>query len=206
MGVSPYYLELLVKGLAVLGGAALGWLVIALLTRFLGRWLSARKGPRPLERLVRLLGAVVGGWLVWFLVTGSGGGGLFGGGGSFFGGRGVGEGSGKETAPPSTPRTKRSPAETAPIRRAETLRVVMLGGQRVNDERFYRPEGGEPRTLAELKKVVKDRQKEGGVKALEIVIYEDSVARDHPAVKELEQWARQNDLAVSLALLPGNAP
>ena len=93
---------------------------------------------------------------------------------------------------------------------SDALRVVMLGGDRVASQHFYLLEGDkEPRTLRDLQKAIQARQDEKdrpSLKSIEIVIYEDSVAQDHPAVRDLEKWARQNDLGVTLSKPRGTLP
>jgi hypothetical protein len=210
LALPTHYLELLIKILAVVGGATVGGLAIGLLVSVLSRFLFSTKMPRPAVMLVRLLGGVACGLAVWLILSTPGGSGLFGGGSSLFGGPGVGtgQGTGKETTTGPTGKGKTTSRDQFPTaREGETLRVVMLGGNRVKEERFYRLEGeGEPLTLAALKKAVKERQRNAAVKGIDIVIYEDSVAKDHPAVRDLENWSRENDLTVSRTSLPGSAP
>jgi hypothetical protein len=85
----------------------------------------------------------------------------------------------------------------------------MLGGSRVQQDRFYViDEQLPPRTLAEIRQLLLARrnQENDPIKAIEIIIYEDSVAKDHPAVRELEQWASQNGLQVTISFPPGVRP
>ena len=195
----PAFFEGVVKLLAVVGGAALGALVVGLVLRFCGWWLGANKGPRRLAWLLRGLGGVAGGWLVWLMLTAPGGSGLFGGGGSLFGGRGTGPDTGREAASaPTQPAEKPSSARAATTPGA-TVSVTMLGGQRVVGGRFYLLEGAkEPLTLDELKRAVKERRQQNPeLWVIEIKIYQDSVSGNHPAVKDLEQWAMDNGLTVS---------
>ena len=60
--------------------------------------------------------------------------------------------------------------------------------------------------LAEIKQMLLARKNQeiDPIKAIEIVIYEDSVSKDHPAVRDLEQWAHLNGLQVSILFPPGN--
>ncbi len=196
-----HFLETLVKLLAVVGGAALGALVVGLVLRFCGWWLGGGKAPRRLVWLLRALGGVAGGWLVWLMVMGPGGFGLLGGGGSLFGGRGTGQESGRQLPAPPTHSTE--PATTAPAPAvpagAATVSVTMLGGKRVVGGRFYLLEGTpEPLTLDELKQAIKERRRQNpAIRVIEIKIYQDSVSSNHPAVKDLEQWAMDNGLTVS---------
>jgi hypothetical protein len=87
-----------------------------------------------------------------------------------------------------------------------TLRITLLGGPRVLDQRYYLLETPkEPRTFAELKSIIKARQ-QAGLRGIDLLIFENSVARNHSAVKELERWAAQNDLTVSFPPTRGEIP
>jgi hypothetical protein len=157
--------------------------------------------------VVELLGGVALGWAVFLWVSGSGGwgpgqGGLLG----LGGGAGTGE-KAKATVKgmEETPAKKEAPAQPAALPTKPglgTLRIDMLGGARVKDERFYLLEGRPgPVTFDELRQAILDRQEAKGqalLQGIEIVIYENSVAQDHPAVRNLEKWAREHDLAVTL--------
>jgi hypothetical protein len=197
----------LLKLLAVIGGATVGGLLSGWLFRLVVRLAFRRTVPRPALLLIQFLGAVTLGLFVWYWVVGSGGWGP--GGGVFLGHGGgtpgtVGEAKGKAEAPkPKAPADEAAKAKAAApgvTAGPEVLRIEMLGGQRVKEGRFYLPEGQQaPQTLAELRQAVAARQKQGpALKGIEIIIYEDSVARDHPAVRDLEKWARENDLAVTV--------
>src|SRR5262249_19784083 len=103
---------------------------------------------------------------------------------------------------------KSGSAERSPAAESETLRVEMLGGARVEQQRFYLLQGEErPRTLEGLQEVLAERRKQKPpLRSLEIVIYENSVAAEHPAVKDLEKWAREHDLAVTLTFPKRDLP
>jgi hypothetical protein len=191
-------LPLLVRLLAVAGGAAMGWLAIGFLVSLFRRFLGVSPVPRPPLLVARSLGAVAAGWVIWLWVFGHGGLGIGGPGGSGIGGApGSGKGTGQEQPRPTQPGS---------VDRAHTLTVVMLGGHRVQDDRFYKILGeNEPRTLSDLKEILKKRQA-SDLRKIEIVIYEDSVAKNHPAVTGLQDWAEQHNLQVSKASLKGEAP
>jgi hypothetical protein len=193
----------LLKLLAVIGGATVGGLVSGWLFRLVVRLAFRRQVPRPALLLIQFLGAVTLGLAVWYWVVGSGGWGP--GGGGLLGRGGtpgtVGEAKGTGEAPKQKPADETAKAKgVAPKAGPEVLRIEMLGGQRVKDHRFYLAEGQPaPQTLAELRQAVAERQKQASpLKGIEIIIYEDSVARDHPAVRDLEKWARENELAVTV--------
>jgi hypothetical protein len=192
------FFEGVVKLLAVVGGAALGAVVVGLLLRFGGWWLGTSTGPRRFTWLLRALGGVAGGWLVWLALTAPGGSGLFGGGGSLFGGRGTGPDTGREAASAPTQPAEKPSSARAPSIGGTGLLVTMLGGKRVVGGRFYLLQGAtEPLTLDELKQAVKERrQGNPELRVIQIKIYQDSVASNHPAVKDLEQWATDNGFTV----------
>ena len=82
----------------------------------------------------------------------------------------------------------------------------MLGGDRVREGRFYRVEGEQQaRTLAELRDTIEALRQpdQAPLKGIELVIFPDSVAQDHPAVQEIEKWAKRNGLEVALTFPKG---
>ena len=81
--------------------------------------------------------------------------------------------------------------------------------KRVQQDRFYvvMDEQLPPQTLAELEQVLlvkKDKDRVDPIQGIEIVIYQDSVDKDHPAVRELQKWAQMNGLRVTISFPPGN--
>jgi hypothetical protein len=80
------------------------------------------------------------------------------------------------------------------------VRVDMLGGSQVQAHRFYLLEGEtQPNTLAELGARILEQRSQAPLQGIEIVIRPSSVAQEHPAVHELEKWARQHELTVNLS-------
>jgi hypothetical protein len=204
------------KILGVLGGAAVGGLVSSWLFRLAVRLAFRRKVPRPAVLLVQALGALALGLAVWLWVYGTagwgpGGGGLFGlGTGPGTAGDTKGKGETPKDVPPSEEAAKgKAAAKPAPPKtEAATWRIQMLGGPRVQEQRFYVLEGQiAPQTLAELRQRITERQKQSPpLQGIEIVIYENSVAPNHRAVRDLEKWARENDLTVTVTLAKGDLP
>jgi hypothetical protein len=90
------------------------------------------------------------------------------------------------------------------------LQIEILGGARVHEERFYLLQGDkQPRTLAEVRKAIQARRQEQDkppLKGIIILLYPSSVAQDHPAVKNLEKWAKENRLSVTFPPPGGAAP
>jgi hypothetical protein len=209
---------LVLKGLAVVGGAAVGGLGSGLLFRLLVRFVIHRPASPTALRLIRTLGAVALGLAVWLWVSSSGG--LGPGGGGWFG-----TGAGTRQAPlaksepaPSADTTPTPDTAPLPLRPPDsqsrsahdTLRIEILGGARVQQGRFYLLEGNkEPLTLDEVRKAIQTRQQEKDkppLKGIVILIYGSSVARDHPAVRNLAKWAEQNHLSVTFPPTNGAAP
>jgi hypothetical protein len=202
LAVLPWIVEVVVKLLAVVGGAAVGGGFVGFVARRMARLVARRDVPsRPMTAL-RGLGGIAGGWAIWLMVFSPGGSGLFGGGGSLFGERGSAASGGPEPAALDTTGNIVPPTEGG-----TTVRVTVLGGPRVVDSRFYLVEAdSKAHTLVELKKIIKDRQGKSRVRTIELLIYEDSVARSHAAVGDLERWAGQNDLTVSMPPTRGVIP
>jgi hypothetical protein len=189
---------LLVRLLAVAGGAAFGWMAISVLVGVIRRFLGVRSVPGAPLLVARVLGAVAAGWVVWLLVFGFGGSGIGGPGGPSVGGA---TGSGKASSQDQIRQTQRLGPD-----QVNSLTVVMLGGHRVKEDRYYQIWGEtEARSFTDLKELVRKRQM-SGLQAITIVIYADSVARNHTAVTSLHDWAREHDLKVSLSFPEGNAP
>jgi hypothetical protein len=186
---------MLLKLLAVLGGAALGAVLARFLLFLLVRIFTRRRLPQPLRALVAALGAIGGGLLVWLLMFSQTGG--FGGGGGGwwpFGGPGTGTGNG----PPGL--VQPGPIDTSPRPIDRPVRVHMLGGSRVQEGRFYVLEGQPPLTLPELRQALLNRTPRPS--EVQIVIYQDSVDQANPAVTELVQWLKENRIRANL-LYPG---
>ena len=202
--------ELVVKVLAVAGGVLVGGIGSGLLLQLLVRLTTAARVPKRVLQVVRVLGAIVGGWIVALFVFGSGTGtGMGWGGGTGTGKEGPGRGTGVETSAREEP----GPRDTAPDRgtaRAapeRTLRVDVLIDRRDNTTAF-RPEGQrELLSLDDLEKSIRTRrEQEPALQRLELVIYLNSPDRDSGPVKELLAWARRAGLETSIATPAENAP
>jgi hypothetical protein len=205
----------ILKWLAVIGGAAVGGWGGGLLFRLLVRLSVHRSVPSKVVMPVRILGAVALGLAVWIWAFSSGGTGP--GAGGWFGSGTGGQLSetNKESGPRSEPAVE--PKADVPERASpqshpgqDTLRIEILGGARVQQERFYLLEGeNQPRTLPEVRKFIQARQQEKDkrpLKGIVILVYGSSVARDHPAVKNLVKWAEEHHLSVTYPPTNGAAP
>ncbi len=192
-------MELIIRLLAVVGGAAIGAVAIGFVVRLFGRFLGAKTVPRrPLLMLRGLAGAVTG-YVAWLVVFGTGGGGIGGPGGFDRGG-------GDGPTQTDTPSTARVASATLTPERNPSISVAMLGGKRVANERYYLVLGEmNPRNMAELKEYLRQQQKQG-TGEIDILIYENSVAEDHAAVALLREWARQSGMKVKVSLSSGEVP
>jgi hypothetical protein len=187
---------------AVVAGALFGFLGSGFVVRKSTKALIRKEAPHVIVFPFRVVGGAIGGWLVMFAL----GGGL---------GFGTGEGAGNGPAAGVQPsaslsnenRAANLPAKPqVPAPAPLTLRIRLLGGPRVQGERFYQlDDAPEPMTLEELEKSI-DKRKEHGLKGIEILIYQNSVARNHPAVHNLEDWAGQQGLSVTIPPTTGNLP
>jgi hypothetical protein len=210
LAVWPFIVEALVKLLAVAGGAAIGAGAIGMVARRLTRTVTRRDVPRRPMQALRLLGGVASGWGVWLMVFSPGGSGLFGGGGSLFGEQGSAQTGTRpgavavDTATKIDPASKTEPPVSAP---RGPIRVTLLGGPRVVGERFYVLEGDpQPHTLVEIQKILSQHEQESGDHVLELMIYQNSVARNHAAVGALTRWAEAHGFAVRMPTTNGEIP
>ena len=195
LALSPTGLGGVEKVLAVAGGAALGALLLGFLTQLLCRALTTRKVPRGLLFVIRLLGAVVCGWLVALWVFGGGGGGLGGPGGS-----GLGAGAGKGTQQAANDAEKNRGAGRKSDDSSAALRVEVLGdaalkrvaaGKPMDPNRCYRVEGREGLlTLPEVEQFIEQRRTSAGLRRLDVILYNDSPDPNVPYVSRLVEWAR----------------
>jgi hypothetical protein len=202
----PDWLQLIVKPLSVIAGAALGWLGVGVLIRRVGKWVIFREVPRAFARPFQLLGALAAGLWAWAILLSPGGPGPFWGSGwSVVGGPGHQGAPERVAEAPAHPRADTH--RTALPRRETPLRITVLGGPRVVEGRFYLLEGDQqPKTLAELQKLIRAKQLDGGLREIDLLIYENSVARNHPAVRDLESWAERNSLTVTKPPTRGEIP
>ena len=187
---------LVVRVLAVVGGAVLFGLLMGFLARFLTRMLTTRQMPLWAVRFVRFAGAVVGGWLVALLVFGGGGSGLGGGGGFGLGGNGKGteekdRQEHKTTEPAvtkdATPRNGGTTVVKVTVLAEEALKDL-TGTSKPNLDRRYRIEGESTKTLLtldEIKDELQNRRKANPDLKVDVILYLDSVSKDSQEVGRL---------------------
>jgi hypothetical protein len=203
------------KLLAIAGGAVLGGAGAGAAVKRVSKMTIRKEAPRAMVLPSRVGGGVAAGLGVWLWAFGAGGsglgvgsGGLGGGGGRFLGYDPAPEEPAKEHTG-QTERKQDGPPGASGVTARRSARIEMLGGSRVQRERFYVIDEQPPaHTIDEVRQILLARrnQENDPIKAIEIVIYEDSVAKDHPAVRELEQWANQNGLPVTLSFPQGVRP
>ncbi|MDW8266296.1 MAG: hypothetical protein RMJ52_13310 [Gemmataceae bacterium] len=181
---------LILKVLAVVGGAAVGgWLAAIVAQTATGP--LVRQLPRWLDRCVRLTGAGLLGGLVYLWVFGSGSGGIGGSGSGYWPFGAGGQAGGTAVTPPTQPASP--PSSPSP----EPLRITMRGGREAEaDQRFYHVSERGALTISELTAELQRRSPPPVY--VEIIIEQRSVDRDSPAVAALRQALRERHLEVRL--------
>jgi hypothetical protein len=204
-----------IKILAVAGGALLGGLGCGFGGQALARLLYAGKLPPPVVQILRVAGGIVAALAVAVLVfSGTGGQGVPGPGGP--GGPGGGGPDTGVTTSPTTPTTtpatnQGSPGGTTdPKKPGEVLQVevLLLSGGGGTADPIYRIKGEEKRyTIKELGDEI-DRRKKANkdLEKLEILLYLNSPDENKQQVKELDRLARLKGLTPSTTKVRGNAP
>jgi hypothetical protein len=193
--------QAVVNVLAVGGAFLLGQVLVGV-----GMWCFAPNSPPGLKRGCRLLGGAGLAVLVAIIVFGHGQGWtLFGGGGTGDSkGNGPteqkGEGTGTTTAPtaPATPSAP-TPATAPEPATGPKVRVTVLGGADVKDERFYQLDADPAaKTFAELTAALAAKKAAGHTVRAEVVFSAaNTLPRDHPAVTRLTAWALANGVTVT---------
>src|SRR5262249_11512546 len=138
-------LQIFLRVIAVAGGALVGAFLSGFLFSLVARLLFKQRPPRPVKRFVQVLGAIALGLALWKIPLGLGGDGE--GWGSGFGLSGNQTGKGPSESASQSERRQEGNQQSASVESSaarsegETLRIEMLGGQRVQNERFYLLEG-----------------------------------------------------------------
>lgn len=166
---------------------------------FVGKLLTTGIKKRKIKLPVVVGCATVGGLAMWLLLSGS-----FGEGGS---GRGF-LGGGDGTPAGKTGRAVKDQFPSANEKSLpQLLKIKMLGGTRVLEQRFFVLGDGPSRNWNELVETLDaERARNNAWQEIEIVIYQNSVDRENPEVKRLEDWAKKNNLTVKLSFPPEEAP
>jgi hypothetical protein len=190
-------IKIIATTFGVLGGGFIGNLIAP--------WVAkSRRG----QSSTLIGGAALGGIVMWLAINQTGGTGF-----GFGPGGGPGKGPGDGTAQKDgvTKDNKDSKADADKDKNPKspdaTVSVVVLGGERVKEQRFYVLGSDAPRTRADLEKVLQEqRSKNPSLRELEIVLYTDSVPKDSEAVTDLEGWARKQGMTPKVKLVDKAAP
>src|SRR4051812_31738917 len=149
--------QYLLRGLAVGGAFLVGYVLTWVVAKLLDRSLTAGKSPPAVHKAARVLGGLLLAVLAAIFLFGPGGDGLgFGGGPGEGKGQGAGEGKGggdatKPTQPISADVKPPEQTKADAVPPEQRVRVTMLGGEDVKDERFYLLDDDRtPHTFAEV--------------------------------------------------------
>jgi hypothetical protein len=192
----------LLRGLAVIGAAALGGFGSGLTLQMSARLMTARQTPRPVLRLTRIGGAITSGLLVAMALFRGGGPG--GGGSGEGGGKDAGKGPHAVSRDKDTAPAKEQPKNTLPAS-LTSLRIVVVPSA---DGHSYRIDGQEPaQTFDEVKALVAFRRAQATpLEKLVIVLYEDSPDQGTPIVQKLKSLAQDNGLTPEVSEPKGKIP
>jgi hypothetical protein len=214
-----------VKILATVGGASVGAVAIGWLVQLIAKVVFVQKMPGTVLNIVRAVGGVACGLLVWTLLGPSLGPGKGPGEGP---GKGPGEGSSRMASSSSDTQVKGTDKATTPgpEKSGKTLVVEVLGddplreiarkqGGNFDRQRRYRiTEGGKKvlKSREEIEKIIKEGHlsKTEPLTGLAIKVYQDTPARD-TWVAPLEQFAmkvstKESPLKVTQEIESGYAP
>jgi hypothetical protein len=182
----------IVKGLAIAGGAVVGGLFVGFIARAATRTLTTRPMPLWGVRLLRFVGGVASGWLVWLFLASTGSGKPGGEGGLLPGGPS--KTSDKVVQEPDKDKKKKKPGEATA---GKVVRVEVLGEEALkvlkqpNEERIYRVEGDPEKKLYDMKgiqEVLRRQHEKDSTLRVVVVRYKDSPAEKLRVVSELVGW------------------
>jgi hypothetical protein len=189
----------LLRGLAVVGAAALGGFGSGLILQLSARLTTTRQVPRPVLRIIRLMGAITCGLLAAMALLRAGGPG--GGGSGEGGGKDVGQGPRdvniSKDAVPKEQNKDSYPAEL------KSMRIVVVPSK---DGHYYRIDD-KNLNFAEVKERVASRRAHAiPFEKLVIVIFEDSPDQNTPVVQQLKALAQDNSVTPEISEPKGKAP
>jgi hypothetical protein len=195
--------KLIEGALATVGAFLVGYVLAAIFGWWFDKYVIKRSSPDLLHRIGRILGGLILAILVAMM--------LFGGGGGSGDGTGEGSGSGRASPAGGTPDSeandpKAIAAKTNPQVEVR-VRVLVLGGTDVKDQKFYLVDDDPaPLAFADAKTAIQ-RKKDTTAKSVGLEIrfpVQNALPRDHPAVVRLANWASETaGLTVSF---PAEAP
>ncbi len=195
-GAQESFNELLHNTLLVAGGFLVGYVLGGILAWVIGRYALKQKDTSNLKAVGKpVCGAVVAIIIAMIVFTGRG---------KPLGDGGDGKGTtnndsnGKANPSNTNPDPKLDPKLAPPkidIKPADvTLRVTILGGEDVQNERFYLLDDDRTaKTFAELKTAITERRKNEKGKVVVAVLFpvKNALPREHPAVTQVAKWAAE---------------
>jgi hypothetical protein len=197
LGIDPDAIaQLFMNCLATAGGFLAGYLIGFFAAILFDKFITGGKSPQGLHKVIRMIFGVLLAVLVAFVVFGRG----FGKGDGNGDGTTTSTGTGTGTSVTSTtPGTNPLPPITEPPTNEESIRVTVLSGADVKEERFYLFEKDRtPRNLDEIKAAVqKEKSKTTKKLAIEILLA-PRTDRNNSGVLDLENYARDNGMRVIL--------
>jgi hypothetical protein len=194
LGIDPDAVAALAMNcLAVAGGFMTGFVVGTIAAYLFDRWLTGGKSPAGLHKVVRYIFAVLFAVIVALIV--------FAGGNGNGNGTGTTSGTGTGTTPISatTSDTRVVTPPKDPPAIEETLRVTVLSGADVKDEKFYQIDKDRtPRTLQEVKEAVTAKRLLDKKKLAIEILLAPRTDRNNAGVRDLEAYAIENGMRVIL--------
>jgi len=192
--------------LAIGGGFLIGTVVAWALVRLVSKFLLKRKPNVYVDKIARVVGGIIGAILIALLVFGDGGWGFGGSGGGLPGGPGgtdkqqPGKGNGDGEPKITDPTIPAAKIKVKPPDVDDRVKIVVLGGLDVKDERFYLFEDERTAsTLRELTLKVEARDSLMKLKGLTVYVYKNSAAEGGFVVGDLRELARKKDLSIDFA-------
>jgi hypothetical protein len=199
-------LGIVVRGLAVVGGAVLGGFGIGALVQVGAKLLSGQTVPRPALHMIRALAALATGWIAFLLIAGTGGSGLGGPGGDGILPGGAGSGSQAAHSSSSEPASVSSSSSvSSPHYSPETheLYVELLKVDRSSDRRdvFQIKDTSQRLTFDELKKKLGELRNHD-IPKLDTVYLErqgsETPSEASAVIQKLKQWGEQEDPKITV--------
>ncbi|VTT99472.1 unnamed protein product [Gemmataceae bacterium] len=188
--------ELVHSLLLIAGGLLVGYVAGGVLAWAVGRYAFKQKDTYNFKAVGKPVGGAIVAVIVAALVlTGKG--------------KPIGDGGdGKGTAN-TDPNSKSGPPVTPPDGKADpkappkidikpadvTLRVTVLGGEDVVNERFYQLDDDRtPKTFGDLKAAITERRKGEKGKVVVAILFpaRNALPREHPAVTQVAKWAAED--------------
>ncbi|MGL6075890.1 MAG: hypothetical protein ACRC8S_17170 [Fimbriiglobus sp.] len=198
LGIDPDAIaQLFLNCLATAGGFLAGYVIGMVSTILFDRFATGGKSPQGLHRVIRMIFGVVFALLVAFIVFGRGMG----------NGNGTGDGNGttpstgtgSSASTSTTPSTNPLPPIQEPPTNEETIKVSVLSGADVKEEKFYLIEKDRtPRSLDEVKNAVQQMKAKTTKKLAIEILLAPRTDRQNSGVLDLQNYALHNGMNVIL--------